>query len=369
MRTTGDDVMSGARGFLLVTMVVGFASAANADAILSGTIASAAGEKLGGVTVSAKPAGGTVTTTVFTDEAGEYYFPPLPAGTYRVWAQAVSFETAKAEVELSAPRSHGFVLKPLKDFVRQLPGNVMLAALPEETEQDKRMKRLVRNICTGCHTPSYVLQHRFDEAGWSAIIELMKNANVYGTFVGKERKPSGILDYHQKELAAYLAHARGPGESAMKFKLEPRPAGEAARVMFKEYDVPLDPDAGLPANFVQNDGSDWSLGTPSVLIPGWGVHDAWLDLNGNIWFTCNVPNKYVTVAKIDSKTGAFTPFKVNAANGLAAGAHARSERHPVVQRQSGQRRARPARSEDREDRGVHPAAGHVADRRRHHGRL
>ena len=60
------------------------------------------------------------------------------------------------------------------------------------------------------------------------------------------RKPSGILDYHQKELAAYLARARGPGESAMKVKLEPRPSGEAARVMFKEYDVPLDPDAGLP---------------------------------------------------------------------------------------------------------------------------
>jgi len=313
--------MSGARGFLLVTMVVGFASAANADAILSGTIASAAGEKLGGVTVSAKPAGGTVTTTVFTDEAGEYYFPPLPAGTYRVWAQAVSFETAKAEVELSAPRSHGFVLKPLKDFVRQLPGNVMLAALPEETEQDKRMKRLVRNVCTGCHTPSYVLQHRFDEAGWSAIIELMKNANVYGTFVGKERKPSGILDYHQKELAAYLAHARGPGESAMKFKLEPRPAGEAARVMFKEYDVPLDPDAGLPANFVQNDGSDWSLGTPSVLIPGWGVHDAWLDLDGQLWFTCNIPNRRTTIGKIDGKTGEVKLLKVPAVNGLAAQTH------------------------------------------------
>ena len=53
------------------------------------------------------------------------------------------------------------------------------------------MKRLVRNNCTGCHTPSYVLQHRFDEAGWNAIIELMKNANVYGTFVGNDRKPVG----------------------------------------------------------------------------------------------------------------------------------------------------------------------------------
>jgi len=272
MNTTRD-------AFLATLAIIGAAislaaDAHAADAVLSGTITSAAGEKLGGITVSAKPAGGTVTTSVFTDESGNYYFPPLPAGKYRVWAQAVSFATAKAEVDLSAARKQGFVLNPIKDFVRQLPGNVMLSALPEESDQDKRMKRMVRNNCTGCHTPSYILQHRFDEAGWNAIIELMKNANVYGTFVGNERKPAGILDYHQKELAAYLARARGPGESAMKFKPDPRPSGESARVMFKEYDVPLDADSGLPSNFVQNDGSDWSLGTPSVLIPGWGVHDA-----------------------------------------------------------------------------------------------
>src|SRR5206468_715794 len=161
--------------------------------------------------------------------------------------------TAKADLDLSASAAKNFSLDPAKDLVKQLPGNQMLQALPEETDQDKRMKRLVRNNCTGCHTSSFILQHRFDEAGWNAIIELMKNANVYGTYVGKERKPAGILDYHQQELAAYLARARGPGESGMTFKPEPRPAGEAARVMFKEYDVPLDPDQGLPASFVQND--------------------------------------------------------------------------------------------------------------------
>jgi streptogramin lyase len=304
---------------IVATLALSPANAA--DAVLSGTITSAAGEKLGGITVSAKPAGGTITTTVFTDERGDYYFSPLPAGKYRVWAQAVSFATAKADVDLAAARKQDFVLAPFKDFVRQLPGNVMLNALPEETEQDKRMKRLVRNICTGCHTPSYVLQHRFDEAGWHAIIELMKNANVYGTFVGKDRKPSGILDYHQKELATYLAAARGPGESTMTFKSEPRPTGETARVMFKEYDVPLDPDAGLPANFVQNDGSDWSLGTPSVLIPGWGVHDAWLDLDGTLWFTCNLPNRRTTIGRIDPATGEVKLFKVPALNGLAAQTH------------------------------------------------
>ncbi|HEY1361225.1 MAG TPA: carboxypeptidase regulatory-like domain-containing protein [Xanthobacteraceae bacterium] len=292
-----------------------------AEAILSGTVSTAGGEKLDGATVSAKPVNGTITTTVFTDGTGDYYFPPLPAGKYRVWAQAVTFAIATAEIELPGSAQRAFVLQPTADFVRQLPGYALLNALPEESDQDKRMKRLVRNLCTGCHTPSYVLQHRFDEAGWNAIIELMKNANVYGTYVGAARPPSAILDFHQKELASYLARARGPGESAMKFKLEPRPSGEAARAMFKEYDLPLDPDAGLPSNFVQNDGSDWSLGTPSVLIPGWGVHDAWLDLNGQLWFTCNIPNKRTTIGRIDSRTGAVKLFKVPAANRLAAQSH------------------------------------------------
>ncbi len=307
---------------LAVSGALGCVTAAiAADAMLSGTITAAGGEKLGGITVSAKPANGTITTTVYTDEAGNYYFPPLPSGQYRVWAQAVGFETAKAGVDLNAARKQGFVLKSTQDFVKQLPGNVMLAALPDGTPHDKLMKQLVRNNCTSCHTSSYILQHKFDETGWNAIIDLMKNVNVYGTYVGKSRSPSGVLDYHQKDLAAYLARARGPGESTMRFKPDPRPSGEAARVVTKEYEVPLDPDAGLPDNFVQNDGSDWSFGTPSVLIPGWGVHDAWLDLNGQIWFTCNIQNKRTTIGKIDSNTGAVKLFKVAAPNGFAAQTH------------------------------------------------
>ena len=59
---------------------------------------------MGGVTVSAKADGATITTTVFTDETGNYYFPPLPAGKYRVWAQALGFEAAKTEIDLSAAK-------------------------------------------------------------------------------------------------------------------------------------------------------------------------------------------------------------------------------------------------------------------------
>jgi streptogramin lyase len=312
------------RNLLFFLAVLLLTPAQAAEVLLSGSVTSFMGEKMGGVTVSAKPEGGTITTTVYTDKAGNYTFTPLPAGKYRVWAQALGFQTEKSEVDLSSSRKQSFKLKhntdPEQTF-RQLPGNLALDALPEASEHDKRMKQLVRNDCTSCHTASYPLQHRFDEAGWNAVIELMKNANVYGSYVAKDRKPSGILDFHQKELAAYLARARGPGRNALTVKLGSRPSGEAARVVIREYDLPLDPDANLPANYVQNDGSDWSLGTPSVSIPGWGVHDSWLDDAGNVWFTCNIPNKRTSLGKVNTQTGEVKLFNIPAKNGLAAQSH------------------------------------------------
>ncbi len=206
--------------------------ASAADALLSGTVTSAAGERMGGVTVSAKAAGSSITTTVYTDAAGNYYFPPLPSGSYRVWAQALTFATAKGSVELAAAGQQNFVLAPLQDWVRQLPGDELLAALPGDTPDDARMKTLVRKNCTGCHIASYPLQHRFDQAGWSAVLDLMKHVNVLGTYQGPEHKPNPTIESHKAELAAYLARARGPGESSMKFSLRPRPArrGRTRRV-------------------------------------------------------------------------------------------------------------------------------------------
>src|SRR5262249_56721329 len=64
----------------LLTTLPAPARAVAGDIILSGTVTSAVGEKMGGVTVSAKAEGQTITTSVFTDEAGGYYFPPLTSG-------------------------------------------------------------------------------------------------------------------------------------------------------------------------------------------------------------------------------------------------------------------------------------------------
>lgn len=292
-----------------------------ADALLSGSIKATSGGTLGGVAVSAKADGGTITTTVYTDDTGHYYFPPLASGKYKVWAQALSFETAANTVDLAANKAQDFTLADITDpekKIRQLPGDLLWAALPEETEQDKKMKRLVHNNCTGCHTWSYTLQHKFDEAGWTAILDLMKMVNVSGVYQGENAKPNGFLEFHKAELAAYLAKSRGPGATAMKFAPPQRPSGEAARAVFREYDVPLDAE-NTPEAVRSNDGHDWSLGTPSRI--GSLVHDAWSDLDGNLWFTSNTPNRAVSVGRIDTKTGAVKLLKVPGANGLAANTH------------------------------------------------
>jgi streptogramin lyase len=179
------------------------------------------------------------------------------------------------------------------------------------------MKRVFRNNCTGCHQPNYILQTPFDEAGWTAIINLMRNVNVYGVYGGPNNAPAPIIEYHKQELAAYLARVRGPGPSAMKLKLRPRPAGDAARVVFTEYDIPMD----ISGAYASDNGSDWSQGTPAGVSGSRGVHDAQLDLNGNLWFAYSIPSPDRTYGRVDAKTGEVKFFKLPGNNGLAAGSH------------------------------------------------
>ena len=290
-------------------------------ALLAGTVKSDSGEKISGVTVSAKAEGRTITTTVFTDGQGDYYFPPMAPGEYEVWAQADTFETARAKVNLTAARHQDFALKPLKEFQRQLTGDQLLASLPDGTPDDRRLKRVFRNSCTGCHQPNYILQERFDAAGWTSILDLMKRVNVAGGYLGDKSEPAPFIDFHERELAAYLARISGPEPSGMNFKLRPRPTGEAARAVFTEYEVPIAPDEKSGTEYITNDGSDWSLGTPSSLSGAHGIHDAQADLNGNIWFSYNVSNHDISLGRVDAKTGALKTFKVPGLHGMAANGH------------------------------------------------
>jgi streptogramin lyase len=303
------------------TLLVAANAAHAAEPLLSGAITSRSGQKLDGVTVSAKREGSTITTSVYTDTAGNYFFPPLPEGKYRVWAQALGFEASKEAVELAKAQRRNFTLQEITDperRFRQLPGEMMVAALPEATPEDARMKKIFMNNCTGCHSTSYALQFRFDEAGWSKIIDLMKVVPNTGVYPANP-KANAIVEYNQKKLAAYLARARGPGESSLKVKARAPVTGEAARAVWTLFDVPMNADSGIGTKYHTNDGSDWTRGTPSKI--GLMTHDGGMDFDGNLWFTSNTPNKVVTVGRVDGKTGEVKYLKVNRNDGLAANAH------------------------------------------------
>src|SRR5262249_23946556 len=150
------------------------AQAAGDGVLMTGTVKSSTGEKLAGVTVSAKGVGTTMTTSVFTDENGEYILPRLPEGPHRVWAQAIGFASDKAELQASGSvAKHVFSLKAGADPTPQMTGDQWISSLPENTPEEKKMKEVLRLDCTSCHTPALPLQNRFDEKGWNAILTLM----------------------------------------------------------------------------------------------------------------------------------------------------------------------------------------------------
>jgi streptogramin lyase len=293
--------------------------------LLAGSVKSESGEKMAGVTVSAKAIGHTITTSVFTDEAGDFYFPRLAAGKYHIWAQAEGFDAGRVEVDLVGAFLHqDFVLKTTEDVVKQMTGQEYISSLPEDTPQHRLMKDVFYNTCTGCHEPNYILQNRFDEKGWEAILNLMsKVRNGGGEYGGLDQEPFPVMIYYKKQLAAYLAEMRGPGTSPMQIKLRPRPTGEAARAVVTEYSIPVVDADPLATNdgFPTNDGTDWSLGTPSALNSSRGLHDSQMDMNGNIWFTTSEPSFVRTVSMLDTKSGKVTNIKVPSINGLAAPTH------------------------------------------------
>lgn len=273
---------------------------------LTGAIRGIDGEPLGGIAVYAKEVGKTITTTVFTDEVGDYVFPALEPGPYRMWAQAVGFEVAHATVSLGARRwtSQPFTLTTTADVTPQLSEAEWMAALPVSTREQRRMKEILRVNCGMCHSIASVLQHRYDEEGWLAMVDQMAQYN----------RPSRrkTVEFHKVELAKYLASVRGPDSPPLEFSILPRPTGDAARVVYTQFDVPLE---NAPDGLAILNGNDWSLGRGTHR--GYLNHDVAVGADGNVWLTAFPPPDR-TLYRIDIATGQVTWYAVSAADGQPA---------------------------------------------------
>jgi Carboxypeptidase regulatory-like domain len=289
---------------------------------LMGAIRGADGKAMNGVAVTAQASDQTFKTTVYTDEQGEYVFPHLAAGAYKVWAQAVGFATDRAEVKLdgSHTASHEFTLKPLANFEAELTGAEWFAALPEDTAEHSRMKQVLYVACSGCHGLDVALNNKFDEPGWKAIVKSMESA-TYNGYRGGDDVPvpqlgweGQIIRYHRDELAKYLTEMRGPGPSPMILKPMARPEGDAARVVVTQYDLPVAERANEMPGYT---GDDWMKG-PSTGMHGMvGVHDVLADANGFAWITQSRTTFETnrTYVKLDPATGKMTNYLVRNANG------------------------------------------------------
>ena len=298
----------------------GSSQSAPKTSALSGTVKSSEGKPLEGVGVSARGMSETFTTTVYTDEAGRYSFPAMSGGQYKVWAQAVGFETSRAEAGLSdgAKKQVDLTLASLNDFHKQLSGTEWAASLPEDTPEDRRMKTVFINNCSGCHQVSFLLQNRFDAAGWGAVITLMEKMLSIG-YAPEDAKPNPVIHAYKQELAEYLGRVRGPGNSPLNLKLLPRPTGESARIVVTEYDLSR-PD--MPGWIMEHNGVDWSEGTPSRWN-GRAAHDVAVDKGGSVWFADDATPER-TLGKLDPRTGKITEYM------LADQANAAETSHALV---------------------------------------
>lgn len=288
-----------------------------ASLMLWGTIRDANGKSLAGIVVSARNKDRSFTTSVFTDAQGNYLFPTLDPGQYRIWAQAVGYQRVDAELGLDSSKEtrHDITLATLDDFTMQLSGAEWMQALPAATPEDRRMREVFQHNCAACHTQSFLLQNRLDRTGWRAMLTAMENIMYYRYDSRpdpvKGQIPIANIHRFKDELADYLAKARGPESSPMKFNPLPRPTGDAARAVITEYDI--DP-AQTPDQRSIMDGSNWAEGTAAD-YGNVGTHDMAVDFKGDAWFTTYYPNHFRSFGKIDPQTGKVTAYKVDGPGG------------------------------------------------------
>ena len=317
-------VLSRAAGsFILLSLFV-TQTVSGAETGLAGTVTSSNGEPLEGVAVSARADDKTFTTSVYTDHQGKYIFPPLDTGHYRIWAQAVGFEAGRSEVELQDEKKvqRDFSLKTLKDFSQQLSGAEWLTSLPEETSMERQVKAVLNSTCSGCHSSNLPLQNRFSSEDWGLILNYMQKITGTGSPIGSTwtpdtYKPDAFVRFYREEVRWYLTRVLGPKSDPLEFKPNPRPTGEATRVVFTEYDIPMVEKSAYEKT---HDGSDWSLGPPSKYGGYGATHDVVVDEENNIWFGDNMTPRR-TLGRLDPRTGQVKNFVLYTKANQAMGVH------------------------------------------------
>jgi streptogramin lyase len=261
---------------------------AQTAAALSGQVSSAEEGAMEGVLVSAKKEGSTITTTVVSNDKGQFSFPAdrLAPGHYNITIRAAgySLQGPKAvDIGAGAAATADVKLEKAKNAIGQLSNVEWLLSAPG----DDKIKSFLPD-CVGCHTLQRIFTSTHDQDEFKAVFtrmgryapesvpthpQLIKSG---GARSERPRVPAAMMD----AAADYLTSVNlsGADHEAFSLKRLPRPKGRATHVIVTEYDL------------ARKDA-----------MP----HDVIVDTDGHAWYS-DFGHQFV--GELDPKTGKVTDY-------------------------------------------------------------
>lgn len=253
-------------------------------AVIRGTVRSSDGTSLHGILVSAREAGKNSATYVFTDDKGSYDFPPLPLGSYQVSVGTAWRETVPLTAS-GATRDFAVQLGP--GFLNQVTGASLLKAIPGSEAEKAR----IAQDCVGCHSTARLFSRApASPGGWAAIVKNMLEERLPKSDWYPKGPENPLYTHYRarftpenvKAITEFLAKNITPEtQNVYAARAIVRPTGEAARVVFTEWDLP------------QETG---------------GVTGALTDPEGVIWYTATGTN---SLGRLDPRTGENQVWKIS----------------------------------------------------------
>ena len=261
---------------------------AQSPAALTGQVTSAEEGPMEGVLVSAKKDGSTITTTVVSNEKGQYSFPGgrLDPGHYAISIRAAGYELAGPQaVDVSqAGSSTDIKLVKAKNPEDQLANAEWLMSTPGRDNLKANMTN-----CVGCHTLQRVFASTHDADEFKQVFKRMGSYSPGSTplqpqplLPGPRADRSPMPQSQFDVMSAWLAgiNLSKGDERSYELATLPRPKGDATKVIITEYDLP------------RKDAEP---------------HDVIVDQDGAVWYS-DFSNQFVGV--LDPKTGKATDIPI-----------------------------------------------------------
>ena len=276
--------------FLATTLALSMPGRAQAQSPvgLSGQVSSVEDGSMEGVLVSARKEGSTITTSVVSNEKGQFSFPAgrIEPGKYSIAIRAAGYNLvgpklvdiaagsgAIADIKLARSRNPAALLSNT-EWLLSVPG-------------DDKFKASFLTDCVNCHTLQRVFTAQHTPEEWEQVFARMSRYAPLsvparpqmilpgGTRSERPRVPAAAM----KQAAEFLVNANSNNpERDYDFKTLPRPKGRATRVVITEFDLPR--KEALP-------------------------HDVVRDADGHVWFSDFGAQM---VGELDPKTGAVSEY-------------------------------------------------------------